>query len=348
VLQVILRKAESIRKELGVLVPMPDDEGKLTQALVNAVLLRKGTTTTRVPQLGLDFGDPEQSIDTAWTSAREKAARNRTLFAQRRLKPEDVLPEWQKTLTVLGGEADVERFVKRAAQQLGAPLEETHKGGAHYWRLHAASLPLAVRERLDGEGLAGTLRIDFHQPPAPGTQFIHRTHPLVAVLADYLLERALDDEAPESTAALDAVARAGAIFTNAVDTRTTVLLVRLRHQLTVTHRGESRLLLCEETLAIGLPAGNEAMPLEDAPARALMAAEAARNMPPPLRDQHIQRALAQLPAWQPTMEGLARTRAQQLLDDHRRVRAASDARGEYRVTPSLPVDVMGVYVLVPA
>jgi hypothetical protein len=116
----------------------------------------------------------------------------------------------------------------------------------------------------------------------------------------------------------------------------------------VTHRGESRLLLCEETLAIGLPAGNEAMPLEDAPARALMAAEAARNMPPPLRDQHIQRALAQLPAWQPTMEGLARTRAQQLLDDHRRVRAASDARGEYRVTPSLPVDVMGVYVLVPA
>jgi hypothetical protein len=198
------------------------------------------------------------------------------------------------------------------------------------------------------EGLAGTLRIDFHQPPAPGTQFIHRTHPLVAVLADYLLERALDDEAPESTAALDAVARAGAIFTNAVDTRTTVLLVRLRHQLTVTHRGESRLLLCEETLTIGLPAGNEAMPLEDAPARALMAAEPVRNMPPPLRDQHIQRALAQLPEWQSTLEGLARARAQQLLDDHRRVRAASDARGEYRVTPSLPVDVMGVYVLVPA
>ena len=35
VLQVILRKAESIRKELGVLVPMPDNEGKLTQALMS-------------------------------------------------------------------------------------------------------------------------------------------------------------------------------------------------------------------------------------------------------------------------------------------------------------------------
>lgn len=258
------------------------------------------------------------------------------------------MPEWQKTLTVRGGEADVERFVKRAAQQLGAPLEATYKGGAAYWRLHAASPPRAVRERLDGEGLAGTLRIDFHQPPAPGTRFIHRTHPRVAVLADYLLETALDDAATENTAALDAVARVGAIFTSAVDTRTSVLRVRLRHQLTVTHRGESRLLLCEETLTVGLPVGSESSPLEDAAARVLMTVEPARNMPSPGRDQHIQPALAQRPAWQPPLEGLARARAQQLVDDHRRVRAASDARGEYRVTPSLPVDVMGVYVLIPA
>ena len=62
----------------------------------------------------------------------------------------------------------------------------------------------------------------------------------------------------------------------------------------------------------------------------------------------IQRALAQLPEIQPTLEALARARAQQLLEDHRRVRVASDARGEYRVTPSLPVDIMGVFVLIPA
>ncbi|MEN3278558.1 MAG: hypothetical protein V7631_4348 [Massilia sp.] len=348
VLQVILRKAESIRKELGVLVPMPDDEGKLTQALVGAVLLRKGTTASRVPQLGLDFGEPEQSIDTAWTSAREKAAKNRTLFAQRRLKPEDVLPEWQKTLAVLGGEADVERFVKRAAQQLGAPLEEATKGGATHWKLHASSLPSAVRERLEGEGLAGTLRIGFHQPPASGTQFIHRTHMLVSVLADFLLETALDGASVDADVAQDAVARAGAIFTSAVETRTTILLVRLRHQLTVSHRGQSRLLLCEETLTVGLEAGSESTPLTETVARALMTAEPARNIPPPLRDQQIQRALAQLPEFQPMLEALALTRAQQLLEDHRRVRAASDARGEYRVTPSLPVDIMGVFVLIPA
>jgi len=347
VLQVILRKAESIRKELGVLVPMPDDEGKLTQALVGAVLLRKGTTASKMPQMGLDFGEPEIAIDTAWQSARDKAAKNRTLFAQRRLKPEDVLPEWQKTLAVLGGEEDVERFLKRAAIQLDAPLETTSKAGSNYWKLHADSFPAAVRERLEGEGLAGTLRIDFHQPAAPGAQFIHRTHPLVSVLADHLLESALEGEAA-SDKVLDAVARAGAIFTEAVQVKTTVLLVRLRHQLTVTHQGQSRLLLCEETLTVGLPAEEGRPLLEDEAARALMAAEPTRNMPTPLRDQHIQRMLDQLDSHQPTLEALARKRAQLLLDDHRRVREAAQGRGEYRVTPSLPVDVMGVFVLIPA
>jgi SNF2 family DNA or RNA helicase len=42
VLEVILRKAEQIRKATGVTVPLPDDRGAVTGALMNAVLLRKG------------------------------------------------------------------------------------------------------------------------------------------------------------------------------------------------------------------------------------------------------------------------------------------------------------------
>ncbi|MBK7677591.1 MAG: hypothetical protein IPJ27_24180 [Candidatus Accumulibacter sp.] len=36
--------------------------------------------------------------------------------------------------------------------------------------------------------------------------------------------------------------------------RTAVRLLRLRHQLTITHRQQSRLLLCEETVTVVLPA----------------------------------------------------------------------------------------------
>ena len=49
----------------------------------------------------------------------------------------------------------------------------------------------------------------------------------------------------------------------------------------------------------------------------------------------------------PPLEAIAQRRAQTLLQDHRRIRAAAEAKGSYQVTASLPVDVMGVYVLVP-
>lgn len=341
VLQVILRKAESIRKELGVLVPMPDDQNRLTQALLNAVLMRQHGTVGRSAQASLDLGEPAQQIESAWQSAREKAARNRTIFAQRRIKPEDVLPEWRKSAAVLGGEDDVERFVARACAKLGAALEPQR--GAH--KLLIDQFPATIAERLAADGLAGSLRVNFHQPPAPGAVYIHRTHPLVAALADHLLERALaaDDEAE-----VDAVARAGAAFVSAVPLKTTVLLLRLRHQLSVTRNERTRLMLCEETVAVALPANQPPELLAPAAARTLLGAEAVRNMPAPIRDRHIQSALDALPALAPALESLARSRAESLLADHRRVREAAEARGHYAVQASLPVDVMGVYVLVPA
>jgi superfamily II DNA or RNA helicase len=341
VLQVILRKAESIRKELGVLVPMPDDEGKLTQALLNAVLLRKGTAINAQSQLDL-FGEPAKQIELAWQSAKEKAKLNRSIFAQRRLKPEDVLPEWRKSAAVLGGEADVGRFVSRAVAKLGAPLEAVRG----HFKLLTEHLPQAIRERLSAEGIDGTLRIDFHQPVAQGALFIHRTHPLVAVLADTLLERALDTtNGPGDDGA---IARAGAAFVGNVQLKTTVLLLRMRHQLSVTHGNQARLILCEESVAVASAGGAPFELLAADQARDLLGTEATRNMPPPVRDRQLQTALGGLLEWQPQLEVIAKARAQELLQDHRRVREAADAKGTYQVTASLPVDVMGVYVLVPA
>lgn len=339
VLQVILRKAESIRKELGVLVPMPDNEGKLTQALMNAVLLRKGHLNAQ-SQLDL-FGEPAKEIDLAWQSAKEKAKQNRSIFAQRRLKPEDVLPEWRKSAAVLGGEAEVERFVSRAAAQLGAPLQPVKQ----HFKLLTEHLPPALRERLAAEGLASTLRIDFRQPAAQGANFIHRTHPLVSVLADTLLEQALDD----ANAAVDdaAVARAGAAFVRGVSLKTTVLLLRIRHQLTVTHGSQTRLLMCEEAVAVAASGSEPFAELPPDMTRQLLGAEATRNMPAPLRDRQLQTALDSLPGCQPQLEAMAKARAQALLADHRRVREAAEGRGSYQVTASLPVDVMGLYVLLP-
>lgn len=336
VLQVILRKAESIRKELGVLVPLPEDETRLTQALLNAVLLRKGTAPS--PQAALDFGDSVREIEAAWQSARDRAARNRTLFAQRRLSPQEVLPEWRKTVDAVGSHEDVERFVTRALVKLNAPLERSGKQTL----LHVEHTPPAIRERLHAEGMSGTSAIGFVYPPEGAGRFVHRAHPLVASLADYLLERSLADDAD------DLVNRSGAVFTDAVKVRTTVLLLRLRHQLTVSTRKEERLHLCEEAVTWAVAGSTDPKLLGSGEAKALLEAVPARNMPPALRERHIKEALDCLGNWQTMFEEAAKGRAEALLADHRRVREASGARGTFSVKASLPIDVIGLYVLVPA
>src|SRR5262249_59124973 len=67
VLDVILRKAERIRKATGVTVPLPDERGAVTGALMNAVMLRKG----RSQQLSLDFGlaDDTEAMEVIWRNA---------------------------------------------------------------------------------------------------------------------------------------------------------------------------------------------------------------------------------------------------------------------------------------
>jgi hypothetical protein len=70
-------------------------------------------------------------------------------------------------------------------------------------------------------------------------------------------------------------------------------------------------------------------------------------MTAPLRDRQLQSALDALPSLQLQFDALAKARAQALLADHRRVREAAEGRGSYQVTASLPVDVMGLYVLLP-
>lgn len=340
VLQVIIRKADNIRKALGVSVPAPENEQRYMQAILNTVLLRnQGMTST-----GDLFADDEelQQLETEWESAREKARRNRTIFAQNRLKPESVMPEWQKAFAVLGTNEDVERFVRNGMERLGAPLHPQSNGT---WQAPLAHLPLTLKERLDTAGLMHLRAMDFTYPTRGRAEFIHRTHPLVSHLADYLSELAMAGEETQI------VARAGAIFTREVETRTTIYLLRLRSRLTIrrTQNDMTRAqeMLAEEALAIMVNRQGEPELLEKADMLKLMQLPVSKNMANEARTRELSRAVDALQHLTPRFDAIAHQRAEAVLADHRRTREAADARGSYSVQPQLPVDVMGIYVLVP-
>jgi hypothetical protein len=341
VLEVILRKAERIRKELGVPVPVPDEGHSLTQALLKAVLLRRrgAPAHSEGKQLAL--------FEEGWKNAEEKAKANRTIFAQRRLKPEDVLPEWHKSLAAIGGRDDVKRFTDRALTRLGAGLEPMRRG----FKAPTASLPEEVRERLEAEGLTGTLRIDFRYPAPPPCRAVQRSHPLVAVLAETLLERSLNGDG--DTTSPSVLGRVGCWVSDAVRARTTLVLLRLRHQLVIRRGRRENTLLVEEATGLAW-AGQSGEVLDSIEALALLAGQPLADVPVHVREREAAKALTLLGERSAALEHFAKQRAEALLDDHLRVRAAAyrDEKAETRErsarVEALPrPDVIGVFVLLP-
>ncbi|MFT3840772.1 MAG: helicase-related protein [Myxococcaceae bacterium] len=339
VLDVILRKAERIRRELGVPVPLPDEGHTLTQALMKAVLLKHKRGGKQVV---MDFdGDAAATIEATWQSAAERAQKNRTVFAQKRLRPGDVLPEYQRVKHAIGGREDVERFVSRATARLGASPEKLKRGA----RIQLASLPPEVRERLENEGLAGSQLVDFNPPGSEHRRLVQRAHPLVAILAETLLERSLALPGDDISTDPAVLGRVGCWVSPSVNERTTVVLLRLRHQLSTAKGGKTTTLLVEESMSVAW--GPSGPPREGPEASALLSVPAGGDPPAHVRDRELAKALAHVEATRKQLDEVAERRAQALLADHRRVREAADARGSYSVKALLPADVIGAYVLLP-
>lgn len=336
VLEVILRKAERIRKATGVTVPLPDDRGAVTGALMNAVLLRKG----RSRQLTFDFGPDVERMETTWRNAEEGERRSRARFAQNALKPEEVAPEWQRWRDLLGGPDQVRRFVDRAMSRLDVPLEPVNDGVA---KAHLAALPTAVKERLAARGLEGTIRLSFNPPPAQGAELVTRSHAVPATLAEALFEGALDPGA----APTPPLGRVGAWPTAAVQTVITVLLLRLRFKLTV-HARRERLLLVEEAGTLAFTGSTGDISVSGEAALALLEPPAAGDLAAVARQRILNQARDRIASsFGPAITGYARQRANELAQDHARVRAARIDVSRVSVEPVLPPDIIGLYVLLP-
>jgi superfamily II DNA or RNA helicase len=345
VLDVILRKARAIEKQTGVRVPMPDEGGSLTKALMSALLLK----ARQQGQLALDFtvSDTQaaKDLELAWAHASEAEKRSRTIFAQRSLKPSDVLPEWDATRFALGGFADAERFVTRSLIRLGAAMT-ADKNGGYGAPLHLA--PDLIKERFHAEGLLDEraspkpVRIAFEARPAAGYLSIHRAHPLPAVLAETFLETALDKFAPNNVPST--LPRCGVWEADGVETVTTLLLLRIRHRIDSRGKLGPKFSMAEEAAAIAFcdgkrfAAGAEAFALFDAASGAITDA---------VRDRQLQSVLRELTKLKPALDGYAAERAATLAEDHTRVRQALGSKASVQVEAVTPVDVIGVYVLMP-
>ncbi len=347
VMKVLLRKAASIHRSLGISVPLPLDSGTVVETLIASLFTPapiQASMFTDYEQMALLEADQSlERIDQAWNRAVEREKESRTRFAQRRIKPEEVARELEESDAALGDPAAVERFVRAACERMGATLTPQRD----HLLLSTDPLPQPVRERIatllpqSRNGRDRTLLpLTFADSAPQGVEQISRNHALTAALAEYMLELALT---PEANAVL--AARCGLIRTSTVAKRTVLLLLRVRMLIKATRQATPG--LAEELVVCGYTRGNPVQWLDEPAALELLQqARPSINITADERTLAIQSALAQIADIAGDLDAIAQSRAERLRESHSRVRTVVGG-GQISVTPRTPPDVLGLYVVLP-
>ena len=347
VLDVLLNKAREIHKVLGTHVPVPDDGETVTEALLNALFLRRANRDREAVQLTFDLGGANEQVEALhrrWDRDVERERINRTRFAQRAIKPGAVQRELEAADEVLGDPGAVRGFVLDAGQRLGLGITADRRSDVFRVPVDAVSqesMPPAVRFAMPPTA-AHAWRISFTSPTPYGAEYLGRNHPFVAALARFLMEETL-----EKGSGATAV-RCGVVRTRAVTKLRTILLLRVRYLLKQPERAT---LLSEEVWVRGVAWGRRgAQPvwLPDDEALRLLAAAPDANVPLAEKRQLIASALGSWPALQEGLRAPLADRAAALRESHSRVRRAVGQRvRQLSVVPQHPPDLLGMLLLQP-
>ncbi|UFR01767.1 helicase [Streptomyces sp. Go40/10] len=350
VLEVLIKKHRQIKKDLGISVSVPDELSTgVTDAIVEWLLMRGRENEDAL--FGADaFKVSREKLESDWNSAAERERTSRSRFAQRSIHPEEVAREVASIRTALGGAGEIRTFVRESLGALGAVLRD--QGGSGDFTAQVGGTPVGLRDALastvGAEVIEKDREIPFRGDPAVarGEAALVRTDPVVGALASHVLNAALDPRAEGARPAR----RCGVVTTDAVTTRTTLLLVRYRFHLTLPSRGGERQLVAEDARLLAFEgAPRNAVWLPQERAVELLDATAAENTDPHFGERTMTRILGQLPDVHAHLETYGDELAAELDAAHRRVRAASGeiVRG-LSVTAQKPADVLGAYVYLPA
>lgn len=342
VLDVILRKIREIRRSIGITIPFPEDSKSVIDTIAQALLLnpdRKVRVTGPINHPEFDFEEFDEAkqarlkISHKLAEAEKREVASRSIFAQHAIKAHEIEADLKEVDESIGDPKAVRDFVLAGLEVVGAQIVTDKKG----FRLHTANLPPALKSLLPEESI---LQISFESPTPDGCHYFGRNHPFVEQLCQIILANSVARRSPRA-------ARAAVIRTNQVSVKTTVLLFRCRN--VIAEKKGTNKIVAEEMLIWGYrgsPSQNDFLTRDEA--KVLVdEARAASDLSPEARSSFLHNELMQLPALKDEFDKVAEDRSKHLVEAHERFSQLMDQKQFQVVYPVLPMDVLGIYVLLP-
>lgn len=347
VLNVILRKVKEIKKSTGTTVAFPEDSQSVIDAITQSLLLddKYSPASSRESQVEFGFMESgtarqlELDITDKFKRSEELAKATRSIFAHHTIKAQAIEKDLEDTDEAIGNPGAVEVFVTQALPALfGAQIDEAPVGKHRAWRLYTENLDPSLKSLLPEEK---SFLLSFHSPTPEKVAYLGRNHPFVEQLCQLVLAGSLNRDK-------FAACRASALRSSSVQTATTLLLFRVRNVIEEKKRDHE--LVAEEMLVWGYrgdPSENDFLSPEEARSLLTTIIPGGQELALERRQRLIDDTAAGTDALRPQFDLLAEERCKQLVEAHERFCELVGHRRYQVVYPVLPMDILGLYVLIP-
>jgi len=341
VLKIIIAKIQRIQSTSGVSIALADDNRSVMDKVLKEVLLNPEQSRNRFSkQMRIDFGpSPElDELDVEITNeieaARDKAEKIHSIFAHDSIMPEDVKKDLHEVDEAIGDVATLEAFVLASGQLLGARFEPVN-GGYIFRKMNMDDW------MADALGQGEKIHISFQSPTPLGYRYIGRNHRFVEQLCHRLIANSLDKERNGQKAA-----RASVFRSDAVQTQTTLIQFRVRN--VIREVSKQHEMVSEEMFLWGYEQTSDGIStiyVEDC--KRLLHTTSALDISRERQELIFDRELQHFEELHPDFIKVVADRSEELVNAHTRFAKFLGARRYEAVTPVLPPDILGVYVLIP-
>jgi len=343
VLDVILKKIREIRRSTGVAIAFPEDSRSIMDSIAQAVLFSPGRAKIRdLNQLMLDLDSADETKDIKLKvsqkieEAEKREKLSRSIFAQHGIKADDLEKDLREADEFIGDPDAVCEFVNLALAVLGVELETTKRG----YRLHTANLPESVKQLIPS---GVSVLVSFKSPIPENYYYLGRNHPFVEQLCHLIMRNTIVRDHRHGAS------RASVIRSAQVKEKHTIYLCRCRN--VIAHPNEKTRIVAEEMLLWGY-AGyyKDGKHIDHAAAKTLLSdARASSNLTSQVAASTLENEVTEIFPWlHKRMDQIAQVRAEQLVDAHHRFSKLLKGGTRFQpVEPVLPMDVLGVYVVLP-
>ena len=341
VLKIIIEKIQRIQNISGVNIALAEDNRSVIDKVLKEVLLNPEKAQNQFSkQRKLDFGasteltELDNEITNEIETAREKADKIRNIFEQNAILPDDIKNDLKEVDNAIGDVATLENFVLDAARLLGAKIDKTN--GGYIFRKQNMDIWLA-----ETIGNKEFVHISFQSPTPIGFRYIGRNHRFVEQLCHRIIANSLDKQKKGQKAARAAVFR-----TDVVQKQTTLIQFRVRN--VISEVGKKHEMVTEEMFLWGYELTTEGInPLSIETCKNLLTITNAMDISMERQIEIFDKELKQFATLHNDFIKVVEDRSNELVKAHTRFAKYLGAKRYEAVTPVLPPDILGVYVLIP-